>query len=97
MTGGLLPLIPLRAELQARIRDFLTRKAQRLPARLEAFLHTLKVERLKSSLRAVLHQFRREGRGDPRWDSMVERIHQAGRRGTIEGYPSFLFTVDLRL
>ena len=98
-SDGLAVPFPLSAEIQARLRDFLSRKSLHLPKRIEALLATMSGERIRSSLRVMMDLLRRERRsaaegGD--WSLLVERIHDHGRRGTIESYADYLFAVDFK-
>ena len=104
LTGGYAQSLTLRGDLQARLLDFLARKDFSISERLEALLHlaesTLSRERLKTSLKSLVARFRRNRNeasliaADNGWDRLVERIHEAGREGTIENYSVYLFTVD---
>ena len=99
--GGAFPRsFPLRGDVQARLRDFITRKALAVPARLEALLATLSAERVAVSFRGLLGRMsrtRRAGKEDAAWERLAERIHRSGREGTIEAYPAFLFSVQLEI
>jgi len=103
LSGGYAGAIPGRSEVQARIRDFLLRKDLPFAAGVEA-LHRLlgsgvPMERVKSTLRSLLSRLHREraAAADPaadEWLSLVERIHEAGRRGTIEDYAPYIVAAD---
>ena len=106
LSGGYAGAIPRRAEVQARIRDFLLRKDLPFAAGVEALQRLLgsgvPMERVKSTLRGLLSRLYREraaaGRPtDPaagEWLCLVERIHEAGRRGTIEDYAPYIVVAD---
>jgi hypothetical protein len=104
ITGGYSPALALRADLQARLLDFLARKELPLTAGLEALWKaaesTLSRERWKSTVRSLVSRFRRTSAGAPvdpeqaELAGLFERIHLAGRERSIESYPQYLFTVD---
>ncbi len=98
-SGGLAIPVPLSAEIQARLRDFLSRKAFHIPGSLEALISTMSMGRIRSSLHGLLDHLRRERRhreGSDGWAALAERIHEHGRKGTIEGYAEYLFPVEFR-
>jgi hypothetical protein len=99
-SGELAAPLPASAEIQARLRDFLSRKTFHLPRRIEALLATVSAERIGSSLRALMDHLRRErpvrAAGEREWLLLVERIHDHGRQGTIEGYEEYLFPVEFK-
>jgi hypothetical protein len=103
-TGGYTPSVAGGAEVHARFLDFLARKKLAISGSLESLFHrlesTLQKERLKSALQSLVAKVcrsRKEGEVTPgEWQSLVERIHNAGREGTIESYTAYLFSVDTR-
>ena len=99
-SGALAAPLPLSAEIEVRLRDFLSRKSLHLPRRIEALLASVSTERIGSSLRALRDHLRRErgsrSTGERDWALLVEKIHDHGRRGTIEGYAEFLFPVEFK-
>jgi hypothetical protein len=106
LSGGYAGAIPGRADLQARIRDFLLRKDLPFAAGVEALQRLLgsgvPMEKVKSTLRGLLSRLHRErtaeaGVSDPaadEWLCLAERIQSAGRQGTIEDYSPYIIAVD---
>lgn len=103
LSGGFAQSLALRADLQARLLDFLARKQLPFSRRIEALIRlaesTLTRERIRSTVRSVLKRFRRErrlGEGSTQGELelFLERVHGAPGEGRIESYPAYLFTVD---
>jgi len=95
-------LLGWRAELGARIQDFLSRRAVPVTARLGAIVRGLEsavsVGTLKSAVRDLCLYLRNQGLadGDP-LEELFEQIATYRRRESIENYGEYLFTVDIRL
>lgn len=90
-----------RSEIAARLHDFLARKASTGSEKLAALVHSIEnavsMAGLKAALTDLCVGLRRE-RVSPEIANEIEvlfaRIHEAGRRDSIENYGAFLFTVD---
>jgi hypothetical protein len=98
LTAGYAQSLTCRAEVQARLQDFLARKKLAIGESMEGILRrvtALHRDRLKSSLESVLLRFGRLRRESVKpageWEALMERIRSAGREGTIETYPEYLF------
>jgi len=100
LTAGYAQSLTCRAEVQARLQDFLARKKLAVSGSMEGILRritALRRDRLKSSLESVLSRFGRHRREtvnpNGEWEALMERIRNSGSEGTIERYTEYLFTV----
>ncbi len=95
-----------RSELGSRIKDKLARRSVPVTAKLGAIVRKLEsavsTAALKGAVSDLVAYFRRaEPAGRPQEDEELEslfaRIHEFGRKESIESYCDFIFTVDVRL
>ena len=100
LTGGYAQSLTGRADLQARLLDFLARKKLAVSGSMEVLLRRIETalhgDRLKSTLESLLLRFGRQRREAPKptgeWEVLMERIQRAGGEGTIDSYPAYLFS-----
>ena len=100
-------LVGWRAEVGARIHDFLSRKAfpatEKLGALVRAIEGAVSRASLKSALNDLLLYLRREksssteDAADQVLSLLDSRVHQYRRSESIENYSAYLFTVDVVL
>jgi hypothetical protein len=95
-------------ELLSRIADFLSRKTEGIPERLEALSRaidkTVRSIDLREALRGLVAQFRHVrgadealellSRQEAEWRQLAERIRAHGCEETIECYGAYFFSLD---
>ena len=92
------------ADLVARITDFLERKSQVVPEKLEALCKSIETRVSSLGLGESIRQLVTRLRSDPDlpgtltsdadWRVLVEKIHYYGRRETIENYTEYFFSFE---